>query len=72
MRAVLAREIGADRARIAADRLVVIYQGILVLARAGRAGSAVKDVVHSEFKRLRKKANVRGSRHRKRRSEPGN
>lgn len=71
IRAVLTREIGADRARIAADRLVLIYQGILVLARAGRADVGAEDVLRAEFNRLRKKALGRGSGRRKRRGKQG-
>lgn len=53
MRAVLAREIGPDRAAIEADRLLLLYQGILVLSRAGRLGAGFEDVVRAEFDMLR-------------------
>ena len=51
--AVLAREIGPVEAASAANRLALIYQGVLVFARAGRAGPQHEDAVHSEFDRLK-------------------
>lgn len=51
--AVLAREIGDDAAEPAAGRLVLIYQGILLLARAGRLSAVHEGAVRDEFERLR-------------------
>ena len=51
--AVLAREIGPEAGRQAADCLALIYQGILLLSRAGRAGERHAAAVREEFMRLR-------------------
>jgi TetR/AcrR family transcriptional repressor of nem operon len=53
VRAVLSREIGPDRAKLAADHLLLIAQGILVLARAGYTDTNIEAVVRAEFDRLR-------------------
>lgn len=50
--AVLAREIGPDRADLAADHLMLLSQGILVFARAGHAGANIEGVVRSAFRSL--------------------
>lgn len=53
LRSVLAREVGPERADTAAAHLELLYQGILVMARAGRTDPALADVVRAEFDRLR-------------------
>jgi AcrR family transcriptional regulator len=50
---VLAREIGPDAAGPAAARLALIYQGILLMTRAGRAGAEHERTIRAEFDRLR-------------------
>lgn len=52
-RAVLAREIGPEAGRLAADRLALLYQGILLMSRAGRSGERHAEAVREEFRRLR-------------------
>lgn len=54
MRAVLVREIGLERAGREADRLMLLYQGILVLSRAGRVPARFEGVVRAHFDELRK------------------
>lgn len=53
IRAVLEREIGPEAAGPAAGRLALIYQGILLMARAGRVVAGHEDAVRDEFERLR-------------------
>ena len=53
IRSVLTREVGGEAAGPAAGRLSLIYQGILLLSRAGRAGADHEDAVRDEFARLR-------------------
>lgn len=53
IRAVLAREIGAESAEVEANRLVLLYQGILVLSRAGRIDAGSERAVRSQFDMLR-------------------
>ncbi len=53
MRAVLGREIGREAAGPAAMRLSLMYQGILLMTRAGRAGKDHEDAIRAEFERLR-------------------
>ena len=53
IRSVLLREIGPGAAEPAMNRLALLYQGLLVFARAGRIGAAHRDAVRSEFDRLR-------------------
>lgn len=54
LHAVLAREIGPAQGPLEADRLMLLYQGILVLARAGRSAPGFEDVIRSQFDSLRK------------------
>lgn len=54
IRAVLAREIGAGPARVEADRLLLLYQGILFFSRAGRLDRGFEDAVRSQFDMLRR------------------
>lgn len=54
IRAVLAREIGSDRAETEAARLLLLYHGILVLSRAGRLGADFENAVRSQFDTLRR------------------
>jgi AcrR family transcriptional regulator len=51
--AVLRREIGDEAAGLATLRLVLFYQGILVLSRAGRRTDALVPVIRAEFDQLR-------------------
>ncbi|WP_225772989.1 TetR/AcrR family transcriptional regulator [Inquilinus sp. Marseille-Q2685] len=53
MRRVLEREIAGDRVDLVVTRLLLLYQGILVLVRAGRDVAACVDVIHAEFNQLR-------------------
>lgn len=53
MRALLAREIAADGAQEGALRLLLLYEGMLVLSRAGRFDKRQGDVIRAEFARLR-------------------
>lgn len=53
MRAVLGREIGREAAGPAAMRLSLMYQGILLMTRAGRAGKDHEEAIRAEFERLR-------------------
>lgn len=53
MRAVLGREIGDEAAGPAAMRLSLMYQGILLMTRAGRAGKDHEEAIRAEFGRLR-------------------
>lgn len=53
VRAVLAREIGAPQADLAAQHLMLLYQGVLVRARAGSGGTDSERVIRAEFERLR-------------------
>ncbi|WP_119390052.1 TetR/AcrR family transcriptional regulator [Taklimakanibacter lacteus] len=50
---VVAREMPAGRADVIVARLLILYQGILVLVRAGREANACVTVIESEFKQLR-------------------
>lgn len=54
MRAVLARQIGPERAAVEADRLFLLYQGILVLSRAGRLEEGFETAVRAQFDMLRR------------------
>ncbi|AEG51041.1 regulatory protein TetR [Sphingobium chlorophenolicum L-1] len=54
MRDALLRDIDAEHVDRAVTRLLLIYQGILVLRRAGRDISASDAVVRDEFDHLRK------------------
>lgn len=54
IRAVLTREIGAHQAPIAAQQLMLLYQGVLVQARTGKGGAEAEAVIRAEFDRLRK------------------
>lgn len=51
---VLAREIGPERARAEAGRLLLTYYGILVFSRAGRLEGVFEDAVRAEFDALRR------------------
>jgi len=53
IRRIVEREVRAGRAEIIVARLLILYQGILVLIRAGRAPSACADVIRTEFAQLR-------------------
>lgn len=53
MRQVVLRTMPLDRADITVARLLILYQGILVLIRAGRDVSACAKVITAEFKQLR-------------------
>ena len=53
LHAVLAREIGGEAAGPAATRLALMYQGILLMTRAGRAGARHEEAMRAEFDRLR-------------------
>lgn len=50
---VLTRELGPDKAGVATARLMLLYQGILVEARAGRANATSENALRDEFDRLR-------------------
>jgi TetR/AcrR family transcriptional repressor of nem operon len=54
IRSVLAREIGAEQVEVATNHLLLLYQGMLVLSRAGRSDAAFGDVVRAVFDGLRK------------------
>ena len=54
VRDVLSREIGPERAAIEADRLLLLYHGILVLSRAGRLDAGFEDAVRWQFDMLRR------------------
>lgn len=54
MRSVLCREIGRERAGVEADRLFLLYQGILVLSRAGRLEKGFERAVRAQFDMLRR------------------
>lgn len=54
MRAVLAREIGPERAAVEADRLFLLYQGILVLSRADRLEAGFENAVRAQFEALKR------------------
>jgi AcrR family transcriptional regulator len=54
MHSVLEREIGKDRAELATSHLLLLSQGVLVLVRAGRAGSGdIEATVRAQFDGLR-------------------
>ncbi|MGE0044631.1 MAG: TetR/AcrR family transcriptional regulator [Hyphomonadaceae bacterium] len=53
MRALIAREISSAHAQETALRLLLLYQGMLVLSRAGRFDQRRGDVIRAEFDRLR-------------------
>ncbi|MBX3577343.1 MAG: TetR/AcrR family transcriptional regulator [Rhizobiaceae bacterium] len=53
IRGVLEREIGADAAETATTHLLVLYQGMLVLSRAGWADARLEAMVTREFDLLR-------------------
>lgn len=53
MRRVLEQEIAGDRVDLVLARLLILYQGILVMIRAGRDVSACVAVVQAEFQQLR-------------------
>lgn len=50
---VVRRELGAAEAPATAARLVLIYQGLLVLSRAGLLKAAHRDAITQEFDHLR-------------------
>lgn len=56
IRSVLARQIGPERAAVEADRLLLLYHGILVFSRAGRLATGFEDVVRSQFDLLRRES----------------
>lgn len=56
---MLAREIGGEAAGPAATRLALMYQGILLMTRAGRAGARHEEAMRAEFDRLRASARLR-------------
>lgn len=53
IRKILTRKLGAAAAAVPTARLVALYQGMLVLSRAGRCESVFADVVRCEFDRLK-------------------
>jgi AcrR family transcriptional regulator len=53
IRSVMARSLPAEHVDASTMRLVLIYQGLLVLSRAGRAGPEVSAAISDEFRRLR-------------------
>jgi AcrR family transcriptional regulator len=53
VRSVLTRELGPESAETAVGRLLLLYQGLLVLSRAGRTQSA-EAAIRSEFDRLKR------------------
>lgn len=59
IRAVLERCIPPEHVQASTMRLVLIYQGLLVTSRAGRAGSGVAAAIADEFQRLRCLAETR-------------
>jgi TetR/AcrR family transcriptional repressor of nem operon len=50
---VVRRELGPDGAQASAAHLVLIYQGLLVLSRAGLLTAAHRDAITQEFHHLR-------------------
>lgn len=54
IRRVVERQIGGGQADLLVVRLLLLYQGILVLIRAGQNVSACPAVIRSEFEQLRK------------------
>jgi TetR/AcrR family transcriptional repressor of nem operon len=50
---VLEREVGAEQARVSGPHLLLVYEGMLVLSRAGRLDARHADAVRAEFARLR-------------------
>jgi len=51
---VVRRELGPTGAHATAARLMLIYQGLLVLSRAGLLTAAHRDAITQEFQRLRR------------------
>jgi AcrR family transcriptional regulator len=51
---VVGRELGSERAGTEAARLALIYQGLLVLSRAGLLTTSHQDAIHQEFDDLRR------------------
>jgi AcrR family transcriptional regulator len=51
---VVRRELGPERAEADAARLALIYQGLLVLSRAGLLTTSHRDAIHQEFDELRR------------------
>src|SRR5690606_23814441 len=51
--AVLAREIGEENAPAMTARLILLYHGLLVLARAGQATAGVEGALRAQFAELR-------------------
>ena len=51
---VVRRELGPAAAEAKAARLVLIYQGLLVLSRAGLLTSGHQDAILHEFDKLRR------------------
>ncbi|MES0169049.1 TetR/AcrR family transcriptional regulator [Mesorhizobium sp. M0027] len=54
IRQVVERQIGGGQVDLHVVRLLLLYQGILVLIRAGRDCAACPAVIRSEFEQLRK------------------
>ncbi|AZN96508.1 TetR/AcrR family transcriptional regulator [Mesorhizobium sp. M9A.F.Ca.ET.002.03.1.2] len=54
IRGGIERQIGGGQVELLVVRLLLLYQGILVLIRAGRNVSACQAVIRSEFEQLRK------------------
>ena len=53
IRTVIARHLSSNLAEPATQRLMLIYQGLLVASRAGRAGPDVASAIRAEFDILR-------------------
>ncbi|WP_292111155.1 TetR/AcrR family transcriptional regulator [Mesorhizobium sp.] len=53
IRRVVEREMAPSEVEIITTRLLLLYQGLLVLARAGQDLSGCADVIRSEFNQLR-------------------
>ena len=49
---VVRRELGPSGAEATAARLALLYQGILLLSRAGRLSAAHRDAITQEFQAL--------------------
>lgn len=59
IRSVLSRELPAGSAEANTNRLMLIYQGLLVASRAGRADAAVAAAISEEFRHLRTLASTK-------------
>jgi len=56
---VVRRELGPERAGATAARLSLMYQGVLVLSRAGLLTQSHEDAIHDEFTALRRERAAR-------------